>query len=73
MASPKKNANKEKALETSKLLVQKQKRPPPVNLRAFLDASRLSNYNHYFLKRPIAVEWHLDEKTILDQLMGYEV
>lgn len=44
-----------------------------MNYSAFLDASRLSNYTNYFSKMLIAVEQHVNEKTLFDHLIGYEL
>lgn len=74
MAPPKKDDPKGKGTaSSSKLSVQKQKRPPPTNFGAFWDASRLTNYNHYFSRRPIAVERDVHEKTLFDTLVGYKL
>lgn len=74
MVLPKKDYPKGKGkVALSKLLVQKPTRPPPVNYGSFLDASRLLNYNHYFSRRPIAVERSVHEKTLFDKLVEYEL
>lgn len=74
MAPPKKDDPKGKGKASlSKLPVQKPMRQPPVNYGPFLDASHLANYKNYFLKRPIAVEHHVHEKTLFETIIGYEL
>lgn len=53
--------------------MQKPNKTPPINYGSFLDVSRLMNYKHYFLKRPIAVEHHVNSKTLFDHIWGYKV
>lgn len=74
MAPPKRDDPKGKGkASSSKLPVHKPSRPPPINYGSFFYTSRLSNYKHYFSKRPITVEQYVHEKTLFDMLIGYEL